>query len=198
MRTPIAAALVALVPLGCSATPPSTLQPPPGDDFTLPAAKAEGDPDAKPFSDEEKAQSKGKLGGVWVSCYRTFQPEEQDAAADLARLASACGRPTGLAPLAPPRQGEPQGQDDPVERFTFQTRAGRCYRVLAVGAPSVKDLDVAILAPDGRLAAADLSRDRFPIVPPRGPLCTDAEGAYTIEVSVAEGSGTYAIQVLGE
>jgi hypothetical protein len=199
VRTPVFASLVSVLAslLGCSTMPPSAV-PEPVDDRPIATSPSDDDPAGRPYSDEEKAQSKGKLGGPWVSCYRTFEPRSDQAAADLERLTSACGRPTGLAPLAPPREGEPQGQDDPVERFTFQTRAGRCYRIFAVGAPSVTDLDVAVLDPEGRLAAADLSGDRFPVVPPRGPLCAEREGVYTVEVSVAQGSGTYAIQVLGE
>lgn len=160
-------------------------------------ASIHSEPTSRPFSEEEKAQSHGKIGGVWVACYQTFKPEG-DAAADLARLTSACGRPTGLAAITPVRVGETQAAEDAVERFAFLARAGRCYRIFAVGAAEVADLDVAVLDAKGKLAAADLSRDRFPVVPPRGALCVERDGTYTLEVSVAEGSGSYALQVWGE
>jgi hypothetical protein len=162
-------------------------------------ATPNGDDDLekRPFSDVEKAQSKGKLGGVWVACYRPFQPRG-DAATDLARLIAACGKPTGLAPVTPIRTGEVQHAEDPAERFVFRARAGHCYRLFAIGAPGVTDLDVAVLDPRGKLVASDLSHDRLSVVPARGPLCFDQEGVSTIEVSVASGGGAYVVQVLGD
>lgn len=191
------AGLVAAVALlGCAPLPPET--PLTLDDTSLlTSMRDDEDLEKRPFSDAEKAQSRGQLGGVWVQCYRLFQPQG-DARADLARLTAQCGRPTGLVPVTPVRDGEPQAAEDAVERFVFRARAGRCYRIFAVGAPDVTDLDVAVLDARGNLAAADLSHDRWPVVPPRGPLCFDKEGVYTIEVGVIQGSGGYALQVLGD
>jgi hypothetical protein len=161
-----------------------------------PLAPGDGDRE-RPFTEEERAQSRGKLGGIWVNCYQSFLPEG-DPTASLARLTSACGKSTGMAAVTPVRVGEPQAQQDAVERFTFHARANRCYRVYSVGAPEVAELDVAVLDPTGHLAASDASRDRWPVVPARGPLCTEREGAYTLEVAVAKGSGAYALQVWGD
>jgi hypothetical protein len=129
-----------------------------------------------------------------VRCYRGFQPGN-DAPADLARLTGACGAPNGLGAVTPVRIGDAQTQDDPAERFTFRARAGRCYRFFSVGEQGVADLDLAVLDPAGRLAAADVSGDRFPVVPPRGPLCMEREGIYTVEVAVVQGSGRFVLQV---
>jgi hypothetical protein len=181
---------------GCATLPPEV--PLTLDDTNLAASmKDDEDLEKRPFSEVEKAQSKGKLGGVWVQCYRLFQPRG-DAAADLERLTNQCGKPTGLAPVTPVRAGDPQSPQDPVQRFVFRARAGRCYRVFAMGAPDVADLDVAVLDARGTLAAADLSHDRWPVVPARGPLCFEHEGVYTIEVAVVQGSGSYVLQVLGD
>ncbi len=187
-------AAAALVVSGCPQAPPNDRSGALDPSYFRGRGEGEGDPRA--FTDEEKAQSRGKLGGPWVSCYATFQPTG-DARADLGRLAAGCGRPTGLAPITPVRTGEAQGREDPVERFTFQARGGRCYRFFAVASAEVGDLDVAVLGPDGRLAANDVSRDKWPVVPARGPLCVDDDGVYTIEVAVAEGTGSYALEVWG-
>src|SRR5215470_13804597 len=46
------------------------------DVLAMPAPEQE-----RPYSEEEKAQSHGKLGGIWVNCYRSFQPDPDPAAA---------------------------------------------------------------------------------------------------------------------
>jgi len=131
---------------------------------------------------------------TWTACYQGFEPTG-DAPADLERLAAACGPPAGLAAVTPVQIGAAQAEGDPAERFTFRARAGRCYRFFSVAAPEVADLDLAVLDPDGRLAAADASGDRFPVVPPRGPLCAPSDGVYTVEVAVVRGRGAYLLQV---
>lgn len=131
----------------------------------------------------------------WSSCYRSFELSA-DPVSDLDRLGFACGAPRGLAPVAPVHVGS-QKPEDPAERLVFRARKGRCYRVLAIGAAEVSDLDVAILAPDGRLVAADLSKDAWSVVPPRAPWCPEDEGPYAIDVSVANGEGSYALGVWG-
>jgi hypothetical protein len=132
----------------------------------------------------------------WVSCYSAFRPGF-DPTSDLARLAAACATPAGLTALTPVYNGEPQTEDTPAERLTFLGRAGRCYRVFSIGAPSVSDLDIAILDAEGQIAAADASIDRFPIVPTRGPLCLRKDELFTIHAAVMQGSGGYLMQVWG-
>jgi hypothetical protein len=131
----------------------------------------------------------------WSACYRSFQPSE-DPVSDLDRLGFACGAPRGLAAVAPVHVGS-QKADDEAERLVFRARKGRCYRVFAIGAAEVRDLDVSILAPDGRLVAADVSKDAWSVVPPRAPWCPEDEGPYAIDVSVADGEGSYALGVWG-
>lgn len=131
---------------------------------------------------------------AWTGCYQGFEPTA-DAPADLARLAAACGPPAGLTALTPVQIGAAQAEGDPAERFAFRARAGRCYRFFSVAVPQVADLDLAVLDPEGRLAAADASGDRFPVVPPRGPLCAPSDGVYTVEVGVVRGRGGYVLQV---
>jgi len=147
-----------------------------------------------PYSAEERAQSRGKLGGVWISCYATFLAEGEPTSS-LSRLAESCGKATGMHAAAPARAGEAQTEEDAVERFTFPVRANGCYRIYAVGAAEVVDLDVALVDGAGKVAATDRSTTRWPVVPARGPLCADAEGVYTVEVAVSRGRGPFALQV---
>lgn len=133
---------------------------------------------------------------VPLTCYEGFVPSP-DPAADLERLTSACGSQAGLTAVTPVRVGAPQDEQSGEERFSFHGRAGRCYRIFSVGAPGIADLDVAITDESGKLAAADASGDRFPIVPPRGALCLRADTLFTIHVGVLQGSGSYLLQVWG-
>ena len=136
-----------------------------------------------------------RTGNVWADCYRRFQPSD-DPAADLDRLGAACAAPGGLRPLGEPQAGAAQAAGDPPERFSFRVRRG-CYRAFAVGGAGVTDLDLVFYDPHGRLAAGDVSRDRWPVVPPRGPLCVEEEGVYTVSVAVARGRGEYVLQIWG-
>lgn len=131
----------------------------------------------------------------WTACYGDFTPAE-DPISDLDRLGLTCGAPRGYAAVAPVHVGS-QKAEDAAERLVFRARKGRCYRLFAVGQAGVRDLDVAVIAPDGRLVAADLSKDAWSVVPPRGPWCPDEEGPFAVDVSVADGEGSFALGVWG-
>lgn len=152
-------------------------------------------PASDPSSDEPPTRA-ARTHNDWIDCYRGFQPSD-DPIRDLDRLATACAAPAGMHALGPIHDGAEQGVSDPTARMVFRARRGRCYRVFAVGAPGVEDLDLAIYDSAGKLAAADVSRDRFPVVPPRGPACADRDGVYTVAVAVTRGSGPYVMQVWG-
>jgi hypothetical protein len=144
--------------------------------------------------DEPEAPVLARTGNVWADCYRRFQPGD-DPAADLDSLGAACAAKAGMHPLGEPYQGAEQGAGDRAERLTIRVRRG-CYRAFAVGGPGVDDLDLAFYDPAGQLAAGDASRDRWPVVPPRGPLCVEG-GVYTVAVAVARGRGDYVLQIWG-
>jgi hypothetical protein len=131
----------------------------------------------------------------WSTCYKGFQPSA-DPVSDLDRLGFACGAPRGYGAVSPVHTGS-QKAEDPAERLVFRARKGRCYRLFAVGEATVRDLDVSILAPDGRLVAADLSKDPWSVVPPRAPWCPDEVGPFAVDVSVADGQGAFALGVWG-
>lgn len=136
-----------------------------------------------------------RTGIPWADCYRRFEPSD-DPAVDLSRLTAVCAARAGMVAVTPIHAAS-QGEADPPERLTFGAMRKRCYRAFAVGAPSVLDLDVAIKDARGDLVAADLSRDRWSVVPPRGPLCPPKSQRLTVEIAVAEGSGDYLFQIWG-
>jgi hypothetical protein len=178
----------------CGPAPVPTSPPSPLDSAPDPVDEESDD---RPFSEEEKRQSKGKLGGVWVSCWSAFQPES-DPAASVERLAGACAKATSMKEIVPVRIGDQEGDSDPVERVTFHVGANRCWRVYGVGGPEVADLDVTVIDESGKVAASDSGPSRAVVIPARGPLCVERPGTYTLEIAVVQGRGKYAVQVLGD
>lgn len=187
----LGAALAAVASSGCLAESPRAPEAP---DWKRPRAASADISDA---SLGEGSRSRPDRFGdpFWASCYRSFSPSE-DPVSDLDRLGMLCGAPRGYGAAAPVHVGR-QKAEEPAERLTFRARKGRCYRFFAVGDGAVRDLDVAVIAPDGRLVAADLSKDAWSVVPPRGPFCPDEEGPFAVDVSVADGEGAYALGVWG-
>jgi hypothetical protein len=154
------------------------------------------DPDREePAATPEERAPRARTGNPWADCYRSFHPSD-DPAVDLAILTAACAARAGMVAVTPIHLGA-QDRDDPPERLLFLAHNKRCYRAFAVGAPSVIDLDIAIKDDQGALLAGDVSRDRWPVVPPRGPLCAPRSERYSIELGVADGRGEYLFQIWG-
>jgi hypothetical protein len=135
-------------------------------------------------------------GNPWVDCYAGFAPTGNPRG-DVIRLARLCGKPLGMLPVTrvvTKQQRESAGAD----RYSFPVpSAGSCYRIFAAGDRGISDLDLILRGPDGSTLIGDLTHDAWPILPPQEPLCFDTPGLYMLEVSVFQGSGTYAVQVWG-
>lgn len=159
-----------------------------------PAAAAGESADESDAAPERKVLA-DRTGNPWADCYRAFQPVD-DATVDLEHLTRLCGAALKLAPLTPVHAGS-QREQGRSERLMVSMRRGRCYRAFAVGQRGVVDLDLAIFEPGGGLVAADLSRDRWSVAPPRGPLCPARSGRYALDIAVTEGAGEYLVQVWG-
>lgn len=68
--------------------------------------------------------------------------------------------------------------------------AGRCYVVAAL-APATADLNLTVLAPNGRAIAHDVRRDAHPNV----RFCTRYAGRHALRLQMARGSGGYYVAV---
>jgi len=154
------------------------------------------DVETDPYTEEEKKLSKGRLGGLWESCYAAYRIKD-GAEKDIVRLTDGCAKATGMKAVAPTRTGELSDTGTPA-RATFVAQPGKCYRVYTTTSSTVTDLDVAVMDPDGRLTVLDRTNDGFPVVPSRGPMCPDRPGVYTVEVTVVKGRGQYALQILSD
>ena len=128
-----------------------------------------------------------------MRCYASFQPRT-DPKSDVTRLAALCGPSTGMQRLLDAREGEIE-DSGLLREHRFSARAGECFRIFAVGQPSIEDLDVEVFGPNGRRLALDTGEDRWPVVQPDGPFCTFEAGEHRAEVRVQRGSGRYAIEI---
>lgn len=131
----------------------------------------------------------------WERCVEGFVATS-DPESDIAGLGKSCGARLGHKPITDVRLGA-QGEADAVDRFVFTAVAGKCYRVIAVGGSGIRDLDVQVVAADGRVMGADDGREGWAIVPLREPLCVQEGGTLVVEASVGKGTGRYALQVWG-
>ena len=148
------------------------------------------------FTNSAPAEETAAPKPPWVTCYDNFSPIG-DAQQDLARLTAACGPGGGMQAIGPVHQGK-QDQAQPVDRYRFHvSKADRCYRVYAAAGQSVSDLDLTVLDPNGKVLSSDTSHNSFPVLPADAPLCFKEPGLYTVEVSVNQGAGPYALQIWG-
>lgn len=150
----------------------------------------------QPSADANSHAEPKQPATTWASCYAGFKPSGL-LESDLRRLTRDCAERHGMSAVTPVAKAN-QSAKALADRYTFFVpSAGYCYRVVAVGSAGVSDLDLLIRTPDGEQVAADITHDKYPVLPPQGPLCFDIPGLYVLEVSVFEGSGRYAVQVWG-
>ena len=77
-----------------------------------------------------------------------------------------------------------QGQ---VRNFGVNLEGGKCYAILAVGAGTVRNLDLLVANPDGAPVDQDVAADNRPIV----RVCAEDSGEYRMQVKMTEGSGQF-------
>jgi hypothetical protein len=135
-----------------------------------------------------------RVGGPWVRCYGGFH-RSGDPLKDVTRLSMLCGPLNGMKRLTDPTiQGAVQ-EGGPALEQPFEAKRGECYRVFAVGEPSIIDLDVTIRSSRGAAIAADHGDDGWPIVQPDRPVCPLDNDRWTIEISSKKGGGKLAAEV---
>jgi hypothetical protein len=129
-------------------------------------------------------------GGNWLKCYANFQPRNRPEL-DVERLGLMCGPSNGMR-----KQAHTEGDLTTGEaEHRFHADAGDCYRIFAVGAPGIEDLDVEVFDPQKTKIAFDTSDDRWPIVKPDAPFCVFEGGDYRAVVRAQRGQGHYAIEI---
>lgn len=122
-----------------------------------------------------------------VACWKGFTPTG-NAEADVVDLGHRCA--AGMAQVVPPvkhvfKQGEAKVIPVPI--------VSGCYRVIAVGGKGVKDVDLELKDPSGKIVAADKTPDDiFPMIHPNKEFCAEAMQLLQLTISVKKGSGDVA------
>lgn len=130
------------------------------------------------------ADATSDAGGA---CWKGFTPTG-NAEADVAELGNRCA--AGMAQLVPPvkhsfKQGEAKVIPVPI--------VPGCYRVIAVGGKGVKDVDLELKDPSGKVVAADKTPDDImPMIHPNKEFCAQAMQLLQLTISVKKGSGDVA------
>jgi hypothetical protein len=128
--------------------------------------------------------------------------------------------PAAVTEIAPPAPGDAigaqmhtraqqfaEGMEPGTQLFrgTLQTgenqdyqavlQAGRCFKIIGVGAPTVTDLDLFLFDPNGVQVQQDTATDAYPVLGLSTPICPDQAGAYRVQVRMYAGSGEFGVQV---
>lgn len=165
----------------------------------LPVASPAPDPPAAPDAssvpgpDGAADARAAPVGGNWLKCYASFRPRA-DPKLDVLRLGTLCGPSNGMRKVTDAREAE-VADGGAGREHRWAARSGDCYRIFAVGDPSVEDLDVEVYDPRGARIAWDTSDDRWPIVKPDGPFCVFSDGDYRAVVRAQRGAGRYAVEI---
>jgi hypothetical protein len=80
--------------------------------------------------------------------------------------------------------------------FDIRLTAGHCYTAIAVGSPSIKDIDIAILDRSGREIHKDGTSAGFSVLD-TSP-CPSFTGKHTLKIRVSRGLGQFGAQVFSD
>lgn len=75
-------------------------------------------------------------------------------------------------------------------------KSGHCYVILGAGSPTVRNLDISVTDDGGSPIASDKSANSFPVID--SGLCPKKNGAYSIRVTMTDGSGPFGVQVFSD
>jgi len=80
--------------------------------------------------------------------------------------------------------------------FEVRLNAGRCYTVIAVGSPSVRNIDISLLDREGREIQKDDTAHGFSVLD-TSP-CPSFTGQYGIRIRMTRGAGHFGVQVFSD
>lgn len=204
MHVRIACALLLLIASGCRGEPKPTASTTPGADAeaspvasVVPgpsspsAASGTPAPSTPPDTTAQDGGRAAPVGGNWLKCYANFQPRTRPEI-DVMRLGLMCGPSNGLRKVTAAEADIAEGAK---REHRWRASIGDCYRIFAVSAPEIADLDVEVFDAKGARLAFDTSDDRWPVVNADGAFCVFEDGDYKAEVHAQKGAGKYAIEI---
>jgi hypothetical protein len=82
------------------------------------------------------------------------------------------------------------------KNFEIRLNAGHCYTIITAGSPSVRNLDIHLVSPNGRELNSDQSKNSYPTVETNP--CVRVTGKHTIRVYMFSGFGQFGLQVFSD
>jgi len=133
-------------------------------------------------------------------CRADFGPQAPassgaDLAGQVQKLAKSCSEK--MRALAAPTSGT-QTQGAPAQNVKLKAESGRCYRVFATAASTVKNLIVVVTDSTGAIAWEARTEEPRLVAPEDGTLCFKANDDAQVTVSVGSGDGAYALQIVSD
>jgi len=168
----------------------------------LPAPPAEGAPGSRIRASERPSDAGAFAGpgapplrnGPSVDCYDHFVPSEVPHV-DVLRLGMSCGPSNGLTLI-----GSMTGAVDEARApalYQWDAERHDCFRLFAVAAEPVEDLEVEIVfvAPHAERVSLTNQNRRWAVVDEDGPFCAPHAGTYEARFSTHGGHGRLAAAV---
>lgn len=131
---------------------------------------------------------------AYARCAEGLRPSD-DPVRDVVRLGTSCGPSTGMQRVGEvPHEGVLSGGGPPLG-LPVRLRAGRCYRLFAVGEPALEELSVELRSSRGTTLARDRSTGRVVVLQPEGPICAAGYDDAMLLISARRGSGRFALEL---
>lgn len=111
------------------------------------------------------------------------------------RIGMACGPVNGLTLLRSFNGLVDENQPPSAATHRWDAERGDCFRVFAVGEPSIEDLEVEVERPHGAGVVLENQNRRWVLVSEDRPFCSSRAGEFVARVSTHGGKGRYALSV---
>jgi hypothetical protein len=195
MRVSLLVAVSLVVACGGKDLPPKPIQVTVDAGPPAPVQTVSKLPDAKlpPPLDFGSPLVERKAHTDWAACSKSIT-RNASAATTLADVTKACGAASGLHAGPAPSLGKSSASADPTA-VPVHVDKGKCVRVFATAAPSVKALVVIVKDASGRPAAIYKADDLDAAIAPPEALCFKETQDATLSISVGSGDGDYAVQL---
>lgn len=82
-----------------------------------------------------------------------------------------------------------------TQDFQAILQPAHCFKIVGVGGPTVKDLDLLLFDPNGVQVQQDTATDSYPVLGLHQPICPTSPGAYRVQVRMYKGAGDFGVQV---
>jgi hypothetical protein len=173
------------LPLACS--PQSA---PRGNPSTPSAAQASASATSEPLPAASSAtRARSPLPeGCFAEAPRDAEPQQL-----MAEVMKSCELGARPSPQQPSRWTLAEGE---MAELHFELQTQSCVRWVAVAAPSVHELALALLDSAETSLAEDGSKGNLALLNPLGPVCLDA-GKYVVRIRAQEGAGVVLLRGFG-